>query len=47
MKLRLKLRAIGKEWTWWLIGSPPAGTVILQLAVTIPLVLGFDLELMR
>ncbi len=47
MKLRLKVRAVGQEWQWWLIGGPPAGSVLAQIAVTIPMILGFDLELMR
>lgn len=45
MKLRIKLRAVGHEWVWWIKGGPPMTTVLAQLAISIPMILGFDLEL--
>ena len=43
-RYRIKVRALGREWVWqW--GDPDSAKVILQVAVTIPIVVGFDFEI--
>ncbi len=48
-QIRIKARspAIGWEGQWWIRGGPPLGTVWFQLAITVPAILGFDLEVAR
>lgn len=44
MKIRIKVRLVSQEWTLWLKGIPPLGKVWVQIAVTVPAILGLDFE---
>jgi hypothetical protein len=43
-RVRIKVRLFGKEWQFG-TGDPGADKVIFQVAVTIPLIFGLDLEI--
>jgi len=44
IRLKLRVPAFGWQHVWWFKGQAPLGTIWLQLAVTVPAIVGFDFE---
>jgi len=46
-RIKGRVPIINWEGEWWITGSEPLGKVWFQLALTVPAILGFDIEVAR